>query len=137
MKNKMSIIRASILLVAGGLLVLIAAFITASPAAFYGSNEIDLGANVSLLNELKAPAGFLLVAGAFMIVAVFVRSLVNTAMLLAAMIYLSYAAARFASMLFDGLPATGLVQAAAIEAVIGLACLAMLLARRAPAWRAA
>ena len=89
------------------------------------------------MNELKAPAGFLLAAGAFMLVAVFVRSLLDSAMLLATMIYLSYAASRFASMWFDGFPAVGLVQAAALEAVIGTACLAVLLLRRAPARRAA
>ncbi len=137
MKNKLAITRGAVLLLAGSLLILIAAFISTSPAAFYAANEIELGTNVSLLNELKAPAGFLLVAGAFMIVAVFVRSFVTTAMLLGAMIYLSYAAARLVSIGVDGLPAPGLVQAAALEAVIGLACLALLLVRRAPDWRAA
>ena len=137
MKNKLAITRGAVLLVAGSLLILIAAFITTSPVAFYASNEIELGANVSLLNELKAPAGFLLVAGGFMILAVFVRSLVTTAMLLGAMIYLSYALSRFASMWFDGMPAPGLVQAASLEGVIGLACLAVLLVRRPPAPEAA
>ncbi len=137
MKNKLAITRGAVLLIAGSLLILIAAFITTSPVAFYASNEIELGASVSLLNELKAPAGFLLAAGAFMIVAIFVRSLGTTAMLLGAMVYLSYAAARFVSIGVDGLPAAGLVQAAALEAVIGLACLALLLAQRAPGWRAA
>ncbi len=136
MKNKLAITRGAVLLIAGSLLILIAAFITTSPVAFYASNEIELGANVSLLNELKAPAGFLLVAGIFMVVAVFIRSLATTAMLLGAMIYLSYAAARFISVGVDGLPAEGLVQAAALEAVIGAACLA-LLAQRAPAGGAA
>ena len=49
---------------------------------------------------------------------------------LAAMIYLSYAGSRFVSMLLDGMPAEGLVQAAVLEAVIGLACLAFLLPQR-------
>ena len=136
MKNKLAITRGAVLLIAGSLLILIAAFITTSPVAFYAANEIELGANVSLLNELKAPAGFLLAAGAFIIVAIFVRSLVTTAMLLAAMIYLSYAAARFVSIGIDGLPAAGLVQAAALEALVGLVCLALLLVRRVPAGRA-
>ena len=92
---------------------------------------------MSLLNELKAPAGFLLVAGGFMIGAIFVKPMITMAMLLATMIYLSYATSRFASMWFDGVPAEGLVQAAALETVIGLACLAVLLIRRIPVRRVA
>ena len=117
------------LFVAGALLILIGTFISASPIDFYASNSIDLGANVSLLNELKAPAGFLLVAGLFIVGAIFVERLADTAMLLATLIYLSYAASRFASMVLDGVPAAGLVQAAAVETTVGVACLTVLLIR--------
>ena len=104
--------------------------ITFSPVDFYAANSIELGTNVSLRNELKAPAGFLLVAGVFILGAIFVRRLADIAILLATMIYLSYAGSRFASMIFDGVPAVGLVQAAALETVVGLTCLAVLFIRR-------
>lgn len=133
MKTKLAKIRTALLLVAGALLILIGTFIIASPADFYASNNIELGTNVSLLNELKAPAGLLLAAGLFMIGAIFVRSQADTALWLAALIYLSYAGSRFVSMAFDGVPAAGLVQAAALEGVIGVACLAVLMMRRIPA----
>lgn len=126
-----------LLFVAGALLILIGTFIGVSPVDFYASNSIDPGSNVSLLNELKAPAGFLLVAGLFIIDATFVQRLVDSAMMLATSIYLSYAASRFASMVFDGVPTAGLVQAATLETVVGLACLTVLLIRRIPASRAA
>ena len=125
--------QSALLLVAGALLIFIGMFIHMSPVDFYASNNIDLGVNVSLLNELKAPAGFLLAAGLFMIGAIFIRHLADTAMLLATMIYLSYAGSRFASMIIDGTPAAGLVQAAGLEGIIGLACSAMLFLRRNPA----
>jgi hypothetical protein len=137
MKMKLAKTQKLLLFVAGALLILIGTFISASPIDFYASNSIDLGPNVSLLNELKAPAGFLLVAGLFIIGATFIQHLADSAMLLAAMIYLSYAASRFASMVFDGVPAAGLVQAAALETIIGLACLAVLLIRRVPARKVA
>ena len=133
MKMKLAKTQKLLLFVAGALLILIGTFISASPIDFYASNSIDLGSNVSLLNELKAPAGFLLVAGLFIIGAIFVQHLADSAMLFATLIYLSYAASRFASMVFDGVPAAGLVQAAALETVVGLACLAVLLIRRVPA----
>jgi hypothetical protein len=125
--------RSVLLLVAGALLILIGALILTSPVDFYASNNIELGANVSLLNELKAPAGFLITAGLFMIVAIFFRRLADPAILLGAMIYLSYAGARFVSIISDGMPAAGLVQATTLEAVVGLACLTVLVLRHQPA----
>ena len=133
MKTKLAKTQIALLLVAGALLILISTFILASPADFYASNNIELGANVSLLNELKAPAGLLLAAGLFMIGAVFVRGQADTALWLAALIYLSYAGSRFVSMAFDGVPAAGLVQAAALEGIVGMACLAVLVMHRTPA----
>ncbi|MBT8433959.1 MAG: DUF4345 family protein, partial [Gammaproteobacteria bacterium] len=63
MKIKLAITQKLILLVAGAVLILVGALILGSPIDFYASNSIELGANVSLLNELKAPAGLLLAAG--------------------------------------------------------------------------
>ncbi len=137
MKTRLVKTQQALLLVAGALLILVSIFILASPADFYASNSIELGANVSLLNELKAPAGLLLAAGLFMIGAIFVRSHADTALWLAALIYLSYAGSRFVSMAFDGVPATGLVRAAALEGIVGVACLAVLMIRRIPARRVA
>ena len=137
MQTKFVKTQKAVLFAAGSLLTLVAGFILGAPAAFYGSNGIDPGANLSLLNELKAPAGLLLVAGLYMLTAVFRQRLADNATALAALIYLSYAISRFASMVFDGTPASGLVQAAALEAIIGLACLAILSIRQMPAGRAA
>lgn len=121
----------------GALLKLVGTSIILSPADFYGSKCIDLGANVSLLNELKAPAGLLLAAGTFMIGAIFVRGRTDAALCLAALIYLSYAVSRSVRMAFDGVPATGLVLATALEATIGLTCLMVLLVCRKPVRRVA
>ena len=137
MKPKLVKMQKAVLFVAGGLLTLVGSLILAAPVDFYASNNIDLGANVSLLNELKAPAGLLLAAGLFILGAIFVRSIAQTATSLAALIYLSYAGSRFVSMAFDGVPAAGLVQAAALEGIVGLACLALLMVRRMPAGRVA
>jgi len=137
MKTKLVKTQIAILLVAGALLILVRGFILAAPTDFYASNNIELGANVSLLNELKAPAGMLFAAGLFMVGAVFMRRMVDTATSLAALIYLSYAVTRSMSMALDGVPAAGLVQAAALEGIVGLACLAVLVIRRIPVRSAA
>ena len=132
MKTPLIKTRIVLLLVSGAMLILVGSFIIVSPTDFYASNNIDLGSNVSLVNELKAPAGLLLVAGLFMISAIFVQGKTDVALWLAALIYLSYASSRSVSMTIDGVPATGLVQATLLEATIGLACLVVLLVSRRP-----
>lgn len=60
------------LLLASGLIAAgIAAMILFAPNAFYGGYGIEIGANVNLANELKAPAGLLLLAGLLMLAGVF------------------------------------------------------------------
>jgi predicted membrane-bound spermidine synthase len=67
-----------------------------------------------------------------MIGAIFVHSQADTALRLAALICLSYAGSRFISMVIDGVPDVGLVQAAVIEGIIGLACAVVNIIRRMP-----
>ncbi len=73
MKTRFAKTGNAVLFVAGALLIVVGAFIIMAPAGFYASNNIAVGSSVSLLNELKAPAGLLLAAGVFMLSAIFVR----------------------------------------------------------------
>lgn len=123
MKTKLPKIQSAILIVSGAMLILIGISIIVSPADFFAANNINAGASISLLNELKAPAGLLLAAGIFMISAIFMKGKRDIALWLAALIYLSYAVSRSVSMAVDGVPSSGLILATAIEAFIGLACL--------------
>jgi hypothetical protein len=59
MKFKLVKTQKALLSIAGCILILVSTFILASPAEFYASNNIELGTSVSLINEIKAPAGFL------------------------------------------------------------------------------
>lgn len=130
MNRKLWMAQQLLLLVSGGVAVSIASLILLAPMSFYAANDIDIGVSASLLNELKAPAGLLMIAGVFMIMAIFRGKLAGIAVAVSATIYLSYAAARFASMAQDGLPSAGLLQAAIFEGTLGLACIAVLLLRR-------
>ena len=119
------------LLLASGLIAAgIAAMILFAPGAFYGRYGIDFGANVSLANELKAPAGMLLLAGLLMIAGVFKSELTISSLATAAAVYLSYGLSRILSMAIDGVPHSGLVSAAAIEIAIGALCLVDLMRHR-------
>jgi hypothetical protein len=119
------------LLLASGLIAAgIAAMIFLAPSAFYGSYGIDIGANASLANELKAPAGALLLAGLLMMAGVFKPEFTIASLALAAAVYLSYGLSRILSMAIDGVPHSGLVSATAIEVAIGTICFVALVRRR-------
>jgi len=112
-----------VLFVLGLIAASVGGFILIMPGAFYASNGIDLGGNVSLLNEIRASGGLLLAAGILIISGSFVASLTFTAVVLASMLYLSYGLSRILSFAIDGMPSEGLVQAAVLEIVIGVVCL--------------
>jgi hypothetical protein len=112
------------LLLASGLLATgIAATILAAPDLFYAGYAIDIGSDVSLANELKAPAGMLLVAGLLMLVGVVRPGYAGTSLAIGSVIYLSYGLSRLLSIAVDGIPHSSLVSAAMLELGLGAACL--------------
>jgi hypothetical protein len=108
--------------VSGTVAVAIAGTILFAPEAFYGSYGIAVGADPTLANELKAPAGTLLIAGLLMFAGIVRRRLVRVSLITAAAIYLSYGLSRVLSIVLDGMPDSGMVSAAALELVIGVIC---------------
>ena len=119
------------LLLASGLLATgIAVTILAAPGPFYAGYGIDVSSNVSLANELKAPAGMLLVAGSLMLIGVVKPQYAETSLAIGAAIYLSYGVSRLLSFAIDGLPHSALVSAAVLEIALGAVCLLGLLRLR-------
>jgi len=119
------------LLLGSGLIAAgIAVMILFAPDTFYGGYGVEIGANVSLANELKAPAGLLLLAGIVMLTGVFRSEFTIPSLALAAAVYLSYGLSRILSMAIDGVPHSGLVSAAVIEVAIGAICLVDLMRHR-------
>lgn len=112
-----------LLLTSGLLAAGIAATILFAPDAFYASYGIDTGSDVNLANELKAPAGMLLIAGLLMLAGVVRTKLTVASLGTASLIYLSYGLSRVLSMVTDGIPNSGLVSAAILEIAIGAICL--------------
>lgn len=93
------------------------------PTAFYATNGIELGGNISLLNEVRAPGGALLASGILIVLGAFVTNLTFISLVVSTLLYLSYGLSRTVSIAIDGIPSEGLVQAAALEMVIGLVCI--------------
>ena len=119
------------LLLASGLIAAgIAAMILFATDAFYGGYGIDISDNVSLANELKAPAGALLLAGLLMMAGAFRSEFTILSLATATAVYLSYGLSRALSMAMDGVPHVGVVSAAVVEIAIGLTCIVDLMRHR-------
>jgi len=120
MKN--SKVLKSILIISGLIASAIGSTILFAPVAFYATYGIELGGNTSLLNEIRAPGGALLISGILIISGAFVNKWTFTSVVVSTLLYLSYGLSRFISIAIDGMPVEGLVQAAILEIVIGVAC---------------
>ena len=125
------------LLIAAGLLAAgIAAMIVLAPGRFYAGYGIDIGNNVNLANELKAPAGMLLATSLMMLAGAFRKHLLLRSLVVASALFSSFGLSRLVSMAIDGIPSSGLISAAAIELALGALCLTALYhhSRREQGW---
>ncbi len=127
MKLRSVVTRRLVLLLSGLVACGIAGAIFVAPDAFYAGYGIDLGGDATLANELKAPAGVLLVSGLLMLAGVFRSALVVVSLATASTVYLAYGLSRVVSIAIDGIPHNAIVGAAVFELVVGAVCLAMLL----------
>lgn len=112
-----------LLLISGMVAIGIAVAILFAPSVFYAAYGIEFAGDISMTNEMKAPAGVLLVAGLVMLAGVVRTQSMSTSLVAATAIYLPYGMARLISMAIDGLPHGGLVSAALFEIAIGAVCL--------------
>lgn len=124
---KISKIDKILLVISGLIAAVIGALILFSPVTFYASYDIVLGDNMSLLNEIRAPGGALFASGMLIIAGAFFEKLTYTSIVVSALLYLSYGLSRVVSILIDGMPVDGLVQATVLEIVIGFVCLFILM----------
>ncbi len=125
-----SLLHKAVLFVAGATALYIGGSIVVSPDAFYAAYNISLSGDASLANELRAMGGGLLMLGLLTLSGLVIPALTLASTLLAASMFLAYAATRFLSLGLDGQPDSGLVTAMIAELVIGLASLAALIAAR-------
>ena len=100
----------------------IGGFILLSPTAFYALYALTLPDTPSLFSDLRATAAGLTVAGAFLAAGVLRRDLTRIAAGFGAALFLAYAAGRGLSLMLDGAPHPGMIEAAVIELVLGAFC---------------
>lgn len=99
------------------------------PHDLYRQSGIELWSNSSLMSEVRAPGGSILIASLFCLMGVFSSRWREPSLQLATLMYLSYAGARIVSLVLDGIPSTSLQAALGTELLIGALCAAALVAR--------
>lgn len=125
-------------LVAAGLpAVGIGVAITVAPHAFHATYGIALGTDPSLLSELRAPGAALAALGLIVLAGLVRPAMARASAALGATVFLAYAFGRIVSVALDGVPASGLVEAAAIELAIGALCVTAALRTKPAAGRIA
>ena len=112
-----------VLLLAGTTACLVGAASMFAPAETEAGLGIAIGADVSLINELRASGGGLAGAGIAIAAGAFSAELAYAAALLGTLTYLGFAAARVLSMAIDGRPDARLLIVLGAEILIGLLCL--------------
>jgi len=109
-----------ILFISGLLLMIIGSAILFAPVVFSARNGIELGGNISLLNDTRAAGASLLASGFVILLGAFIQKLAYTSVLVAIIAFLSYAIGRIFSIAIDGTPTEGLIKATVVELIIGL-----------------
>lgn len=126
-----AVVARGVVLLAGLCLAAVGGAILFTPHAFHAMNGIALSADPSAMSEVRAPGAALLAIGAAVVAGGLHRAWLRASAALGAAVYLAYAAARALSIALDGVPHEGLLQALAIEVVLGAACLVVALGDRA------
>lgn len=120
----------ALLVLSGGVLLAVGPAVLVQPGGFTSAPTI--GASASLMSELRAPGGLLLVAGGFVLWAGLRAERLCAALALSALLYGTFGVSRLLSVALDGVPSAAILGAAAVELLFGGVALAMLV-RRDPA----
>lgn len=106
----------AVLAVSGALLGGVGVSLLFAPRAFLGINHIHVAPpNPSLLSEVSAPGGFLIIIATLMILGSIKDRFTNLALVAGALVYGSYGVSRLISMTINGLPANSLIVATFFE----------------------
>ena len=90
------------------------------PVSFEASAGINLGTDTGLLSEIRGAGGSLLLSGILMIYGAFKPSFTSYALLLSAVLYLSYGVSRIYGFVMDGTPNQSFLIVTITELVLGV-----------------
>ena len=101
--------------------LLVGALVTFAPAVLDAAPGSALPADPSSMSELRSPGGAILLAAFYLTAAIWVRALRPSALVVGALFYGGYTAARGFSLVVDGTPNSALLGALAVEVILAAA----------------
>jgi hypothetical protein len=117
-----SILLKLILVMAGLIGAIVGAGMLFAPVPFHSSTGIELGDNISLLNEMRTAGGALLAGGLFILAGAFFAKITFSAAIMATLLYLAYGFSRVYSIAVDGAPDEAVYLVMTLEIFVGLIC---------------
>ena len=118
MKNSKAL--KAFLIISGLLLTFIGGATLFMPVAIKASSGVDIGGNISVLNDIRASASLILCLAILIVSGAFVKKLSYTSSLVAFLLFSSLGLGRIISILLDGMPADAMVKATGLEMVLGI-----------------
>ena len=118
------------LIVAGLILTAIGGATLLIPEVMKANSGIDIGGNVSVLNDIRASSGLLLAIGLLSISGAFSERLRFTSALIAPIAFLSIGIGRVVSIVQDGMPVDDMIKATGLEFILGTVGLILFLVFR-------
>jgi len=105
---------------AGAIGGLIGGALMFTPKAFLEMSQVVVERDPSLMSEITAPSGVLLISAAFLIFSAIKLRFARQALLIGAVVYGSYGVARLIGMLLHGVPSESLIAAMIFEIAIAV-----------------
>lgn len=114
----------------GIMLGLIGGALVLAPKTFLEMSHVFVEQDPSLMSEIAAPSGVLLITSAFMTLGAFNLRFSNLGLVMGAIVYGSYGVGRLFSVALHGVPSESLIAATVVE--LGVAILLIALRLTAP-----
>jgi hypothetical protein len=119
-KMKNSKVLKTFIFLSGLLLTVFGAATLFVPITVSASHGVELGSNISLLNDVRGSGGVLLGSGIIILLGVFINKFTFTSAVVSIVVFLSWGTSRILVIAMDGMPHEGLVRATLVETIIGL-----------------
>ena len=122
MNRAIAMFPTGLLALAGLVAMWIGATFLISPASFSANNGVPITAGASQLSELRANGAQLLSFGILIGLGIFRQRWRETSLVVASSLFGAYFFGRVVSLVVDGVPSSGLQQAAVVEGLLAFAC---------------
>ena len=107
-----------VLVATGMVLLLVGGSVLAAPKRFLAANGIDVQEDPSLMSEMAAPSGIMIITALLMLAGVVRPRFTNLGLVAGGVVYGAYGVSRIVCLVIHGMPSPALITAALFELVV-------------------